>query len=95
MQVLPYIEMEALAKQYVDFNKPGGKNYYDPANLPVTTTRIVALTCPRDTPAPASETWNGTSYHNYAVNFGKPARARVVGLRCRFPDLSQAQRHQS
>ncbi|MSR32419.1 MAG: DUF1559 domain-containing protein [Gemmataceae bacterium] len=71
--VLPYVEQEALAKAYLDYGTANGRNYFDPANLPVTTKRIPILTCPSDMSAPSTETWNGTSYHNYAVNFGNTA----------------------
>jgi len=73
--VLPYVEQQNLADLYVDYNNPaGGHNYYDPLNLPVTGVHISVLDCPADTLAnPATETWNGTAYHNYAVNYGNTA----------------------
>jgi prepilin-type N-terminal cleavage/methylation domain-containing protein len=71
--VLPYLEQASLARKYVDYGNPSGKVYYDAANLPVTKTHLPILTCPSDVPAVSSETWSGTSYHNYLVNFGNTA----------------------
>jgi prepilin-type N-terminal cleavage/methylation domain-containing protein len=74
--VLPFLEQQSVANNYVDYNNPaGGHNYYDAANLPVTGWHFAVMTCPTDTPAPASGTWSGTSYHNYAANFGNTATA--------------------
>ncbi|MFZ4610902.1 MAG: DUF1559 domain-containing protein [Gemmataceae bacterium] len=71
--VLPYLEQADLAKLYVDYGLTNGRNYWDPANLPVTTRRIPVLTCKSDIPSEPNETWNGVSYHNYAINFGNTA----------------------
>lgn len=71
--ILPYIEQADLAKLYVDYGLAVGRNYWDPANLPVTTKKIAMLQCKSDMPAESNETWNGTSYHNFAVNFGNTA----------------------
>jgi len=71
--VLPYLEQDSLFRKYVDYGTVSGRNYWDNANKPVTTTRLSILTCPSDQPAQPSETWNGTSYHNYLVNFGNTA----------------------
>jgi prepilin-type N-terminal cleavage/methylation domain-containing protein/prepilin-type processing-associated H-X9-DG protein len=79
--VLPYMEQGALASQYVDYNNPaGGHNYYDPVNLPVTGTRVMTMTCPSDIPTTTAETWGGTCYHNYAVNFGNTATGEGTSI---------------
>ncbi len=72
--ILPYIEQEAVWKLYVDYGVPGGKNYYDPANIAgATGKQIPTLLCPSDTP-PNTQGWPGggssVTYHNYVVNFG-------------------------
>lgn len=71
--ILPYIEQADLAKMYLDYGLATGRNYYDPANLPVTTRKISMLQCKSDMVAESNETWNGTSYHNFAINFGNTA----------------------
>ena len=68
--ILPYIEQTNLYNMYNNdrmYDGFAGTRYSSAVNLPVTTTRLAALTCPSDTPnAPLA---NITS-HNYAVNFG-------------------------
>lgn len=69
--ILPYMDQDPLFNLYVHDKKYGlpvdDSRYSHAANLPVTRTRIPALSCPSDTEnAPIS---NITS-HNYAVNFG-------------------------
>jgi len=71
--ILPYIEQADLAKMYLDYGLATGRSYYDPANLPVTTRKIAMLQCKSDMVAESNETWNGTSYHNFAINFGNTA----------------------
>lgn len=71
--ILPYIEQAELAKMYLDYGLTAGRSYYDPANLPVTTRKISMLQCKSDMVAESNETWNGTSYHNFAINFGNTA----------------------
>ena len=71
--ILPYIEQADLAKMYLDYGLTAGRSYYDPANLPVTTRKISMLQCKSDMVAESNETWNGTSYHNFAINFGNTA----------------------
>ncbi|MFZ9791147.1 MAG: DUF1559 domain-containing protein [Gemmataceae bacterium] len=71
--ILPYIEQADLAKLYLDYGLATGRSYYDTANLPVTTRKIAMLQCKSDMVAESNETWNGTSYHNFAINFGNTA----------------------
>lgn len=69
--IMPYIDQANLYNRY-EFNRKYGipvdtARYGHSVNLPVTRTRLAALTCPSDTPnAPIS----GITSHNYAVNFG-------------------------
>lgn len=71
VEILPYIDQAPLFKQWVPRNMydlpAGGYRYSNTPNIPVTRTRLTALTCPSDTPnAPISP----ITSHNYAVNFG-------------------------
>lgn len=54
--ILPYIEQADLAKMYLDYGLATGRNYYDPANLPVTTRKISMLQCKSDMVAESNET---------------------------------------
>ncbi|MEW4489987.1 DUF1559 domain-containing protein [Thalassoglobus sp. JC818] len=72
--ILPYIDQANLYNIYVNDRKYGVPSdtarYGHAANLPVTTTRLVSLTCPSDSPnVPIGE----ITSHNYAVNFGNTA----------------------
>lgn len=71
VEILPYIDQTPLFKQWISRNMydspSGGYRYSSPPNIPVTRTRLTALTCPSDTsnaPIPP------ITSHNYAVNFG-------------------------
>ena len=71
VEVLPYIDQNPLFKQWISQNMndvpAGGFRYSSASNIPVTRTRLAAMTCPSDTPnAPI----NPITSHNYAVNYG-------------------------
>jgi len=68
--LLPYMEQSNLEDEYDHrgkFDDPGGYRYSDARNLPVTTQRVQAYTCPSDTP---TSHYGGITCHNYAVNMG-------------------------
>lgn len=71
VEILPYIDQSPLFKKWIPLNMNdipvGGYRYSSANNIPVTRTRLAALTCPSDTPnAPIAP----ITSHNYAVNFG-------------------------
>ena len=79
--IMPYIDQANLYNRYEMNRKYGipvdNARYGHAANLPVTRTRLTALTCPSDIPnAPIS---NITS-HSYAVNFGNTGYAQQATL---------------
>jgi len=71
--MLPYIEQESMYRQYVHSNKYGNPidnaRYGHAANLPVTTQRVAAYTCPSDTPQVHANRSKITA-HNYVANYG-------------------------
>src|SRR5262249_51750823 len=70
--LLPYLEQTNLAREYVDYGDAAGTGvrFDNPANIPVTGSRLAVLTCPSDVlTTPASISFPCTK-HNYAVNFG-------------------------
>jgi hypothetical protein len=73
VQMLPYIEKEALWLLYIHNNKYGVPTdlyrYSHAPNFPVTKQLIPMLTCPSDFVVPASQR-NGITFHNYAANWG-------------------------
>lgn len=76
--ILPFMELENLRDEYVDYGvKTGGKNYYDIANrMGATGKRIESLLCPSNGPANTrgwpndALTPSSCTYHNYVVNYG-------------------------
>jgi prepilin-type N-terminal cleavage/methylation domain-containing protein/prepilin-type processing-associated H-X9-DG protein len=73
--VLPYIEQESLYNRYDQGGKSaapgdGDHRYYANINLPVTTQRLSALTCPSDKPAASFVNGGNVTKHNYAANNG-------------------------
>ncbi len=74
--LLPYIEQDALFQLYQGYGLPGDYAW-DSQNVSNVTGKQIALcTCPSDTVVvTGGKTWAGTSYHNYAVNFGNTAVA--------------------
>lgn len=71
-KILPYIEDEALGKAYST-----AVPYFNPANRPVTETRIAVFTCPSDSPQLSTLDANRGDAsadrlpkHNYVANFG-------------------------
>jgi prepilin-type N-terminal cleavage/methylation domain-containing protein len=73
VSILPYLEQKALFDLYVMDRKFGvpvdDARYSHAANLPVTTKKIKALTCPADL-NPQRVQNNSITYHNYVANFG-------------------------
>ncbi|APZ94759.1 DUF1559 domain-containing protein [Fuerstiella marisgermanici] len=67
--ILPYIEQANLYELYQNSggNDATGPRYGSAANLPVTTTRLAALSCPSDKD---NRPFSGITSHNYSVNFG-------------------------
>lgn len=81
VSILPYIEQTPLYNQY-EFNRKYGipsdtARYNHSVNLPVTRTRLAALTCPSDS---ANAPFSGITNHNYAVNFGNTGYAQQATL---------------
>jgi prepilin-type N-terminal cleavage/methylation domain-containing protein/prepilin-type processing-associated H-X9-DG protein len=73
--ILPYIEQDVLRKLYQHYDELPVNGAWMPPNLQNVTSRQLALcTCPSDTVVvTGGHTWAGTSYHNYAANFGNTA----------------------
>jgi prepilin-type N-terminal cleavage/methylation domain-containing protein len=72
VSMLPYVELEAMYKQYTMEQKFGSDNNYRYGgihNRPVTTKRIPAFTCPTDIPVVRTQ-HSGVTSHNYTVNYG-------------------------
>ena len=67
--LLPYIEQEALARQWVPCDW-----YSSSANQNVAKIRLSAYTCPSDLPTKHDE-WYGITSHNYVANFGNTGYA--------------------
>src|SRR5687767_6696316 len=80
--VLPFIEQKPLADQYQFFGAMGNANvatrYGGALNLPVTTKRVPAYTCPSDMVTENNATT--ASWHNYLGNFGNTSLARTSPL---------------
>jgi len=79
--IMPYIEQTNLYNQYNFNNKYGvpvdNARYNHGTNLPVSTTRIAALSCPSDSP---NAPFSNITCHNYAVNFGNTGYAQQANL---------------
>jgi prepilin-type N-terminal cleavage/methylation domain-containing protein len=78
--ILPYIEQEALARQYVNLGcsdcPPTGSNaptVTAAVNLPVSRTTVRSQVCPSDPNARAAKP-SDYGYHNYVVNWGNTHR---------------------
>jgi prepilin-type N-terminal cleavage/methylation domain-containing protein len=74
VSILPFIEQDAIRKNYQGYGVPSGPRYDAAANIAgATGKRIRTLLCPGDTPNtagwPANAAGNLT-YSNYIVNFG-------------------------
>lgn len=85
--VLPYLEQEAHARTFFNYNNKGGggENYYHVTNrLALTSKTIPILLCPSDTPR-AADGWPNTdsnpncSYHNYVANYGNTSMEYIGG----------------
>ncbi|HXG11657.1 MAG TPA: DUF1559 domain-containing protein [Gemmataceae bacterium] len=85
--ILPYIEQEAVFKQYVGFggsDAAGDPRYSQPPNVVngtgPTTVRFAVCTCPSDKP---NRPIRNQTNHNYAANFGNTGieqQANVNGI---------------
>jgi len=65
--ILPYVEQEAIFKLYSSWGN-GSVNSRDVPH------QINVALCPSDKPVkPGGQTYNGSSYHNYAASFGNTA----------------------
>jgi prepilin-type N-terminal cleavage/methylation domain-containing protein/prepilin-type processing-associated H-X9-DG protein len=73
--ILPYIEQEPLRALYQGYDQlPVNGAWISPNLGNVTSKQLALCTCPSDIVArPGGQTWAGTSYHNYAANFGNTA----------------------
>jgi len=71
--ILPYVEQDVLFQLYQGYGT--AQSVISAANIANITGRQLAVyTCPSDTPAlPGGGTYDGCSYHNYAVNYGNTA----------------------
>ncbi|MEO8495050.1 MAG: DUF1559 domain-containing protein [Planctomycetota bacterium] len=81
ISIQPFLEQSALHDRYSSKNKFGipidDSRYNHAINLPVTTTRLAAHTCPSDQPnAPFSNITN----HNYAANYGNTSYSAQANL---------------
>ncbi len=79
VEILPYIDQAPLFKKYVTTNMydvpSAGIRYSSPANSPVVSTRLAAMTCPSDRPnAPIPP----ITSHNYAVNNGNTTYSQAT-----------------
>jgi prepilin-type processing-associated H-X9-DG protein/prepilin-type N-terminal cleavage/methylation domain-containing protein len=81
VSILPYVEQTAVYELYQGYNT--SQSVISTWNIAHVTGRQLAIyTCPSDIPAlPGGQTYDKTSYHNYAVNFGNTAvgDSTVVG----------------
>ncbi len=79
--IMPYIDQAPLFNRYVQNNKYGvpvdNARYNHAANLPVTRTRLTALSCPSDT---NNSPFSNITSHNYAINFGTTGYAQQATL---------------
>jgi prepilin-type N-terminal cleavage/methylation domain-containing protein/prepilin-type processing-associated H-X9-DG protein len=73
--ILPYIEQNTLRALYQGYDQlPINGAWISPNLGNVTSKQLPICTCPSDMVAlPGGQTWAGTSYHNYAANFGNTA----------------------
>jgi prepilin-type N-terminal cleavage/methylation domain-containing protein len=72
--ILPYIEQDALWRLYQGYGQAANGAWSPPNVSNVTGKQLALCTCPSDTVAlRGGQTWAGTSYHNYAANFGNTA----------------------
>ncbi len=81
VEILPYIDQATAYSLYVKDRKYGvpidDSRYGHAVNLPITTRRFVAYTCPSD--SPQKPIANITS-HNYAVNYGNTGLGQQANL---------------
>jgi prepilin-type N-terminal cleavage/methylation domain-containing protein/prepilin-type processing-associated H-X9-DG protein len=73
VSILPYIEQDAVRRQYHDYGVNNGRNYYHADNIHgATGKQLRILLCPSDMVNPAG--WPAppvsVTYHNYVVNYG-------------------------
>jgi len=92
--ILPYVEQEALGRQYVNFGgldsipinsagPPGGPRYGGGANLQVAKQRLSVFSCPSDDPQTYNNGLGLLTKHNYVVNAGNTTFFQVaLPLRC-------------
>jgi prepilin-type N-terminal cleavage/methylation domain-containing protein/prepilin-type processing-associated H-X9-DG protein len=74
--LLPYIEQAAMFSLYQGYDNNGSSfQIWTGSNLAdVSSQQLAVCVCPSDTNAkPGGQTYSGTTYHNYAVNFGNTA----------------------
>ncbi|HSG69505.1 MAG TPA: DUF1559 domain-containing protein, partial [Planctomycetaceae bacterium] len=79
--IMPYIEQEALYKQYEKNRKYGipsdTARYNHAVNLPVVRQRLTVLSCPSDT---NNAPFSSITSHNYAINFGNTGYGQQANL---------------
>lgn len=79
--IQPFMEQNNLYEQYSFNNKFGvpidNSRYNHAINLPVTTKRLAAHTCPSDEP---NAPFGNITSHNYAANFGNTGYGRQATL---------------
>jgi prepilin-type N-terminal cleavage/methylation domain-containing protein/prepilin-type processing-associated H-X9-DG protein len=74
LTILPHIEQTALYRAFQGYGAISPGVYGSPNVANVTSKQIAICTCPSDVIAvTAGQTYNKTSYHNYAANFGNTA----------------------
>lgn len=81
VQILPYLEREALFEQYVNFGGTGSPQYSASSNATVAATRLTVATCPSDKPRSMLRnitTGPTLTKHNYAVNYGNTGLVNVT-----------------
>jgi prepilin-type N-terminal cleavage/methylation domain-containing protein/prepilin-type processing-associated H-X9-DG protein len=73
--ILPYIEQSQLFSLYQGYDSSVVDGMWTGSNLAnVSSKQVAVCVCPSDTNAkPGGQTYAGTTYHNYAVNFGNTA----------------------
>jgi prepilin-type processing-associated H-X9-DG protein len=74
ISILPFIEQNAMFQLYQGFGTTSNSVVLAANIANVTGRQLAVCTCPSDTPAlPGGQTYDGCSYHNYAVNYGNTA----------------------
>jgi len=81
--VFPFVEQQAAFDAYHPNPMFNGAAYYmADVNLPVTTQRYAAFTCPSDTPSTCEEVFGDSkpiTAHNYAMNYGNTGFVSSAG----------------